>query len=361
MALETGTYIDDLVTTNPIGASDFISKGDDHLRLLKTILQNTFPGFSQPFSVGATTGSGNGYEMVTSPAPSSLLDKSIVIAVANHTCTGASTFDFNGLGAAAIKRPDGSDTAAGDIESGRTITLQYDLGNTVWRIISAIPTFATKAYADAAVAAKQDERFQTGDIKATFRTTADTGWVLCNDGSIGSAGSGATNRANADTEELYELLWNNVADAWAPVAGGRGASAQADFDADKALTIPRMLGRALIGAGNGTGLTSRSLGERGGSEDAIVVSHVHGPGTLATNSDTHSHGDGSLSVGAGGEVFNGQGLVTGGDTNPFNVNGTTASDAHSHSVTSGTTASTGSSGTDQNSGPWTAVQYQIKL
>src|SRR5512144_2167585 len=43
MGLETGTYIADLVPTNPL-ATDLESQGDDHLRLLKSVLQATFPG-----------------------------------------------------------------------------------------------------------------------------------------------------------------------------------------------------------------------------------------------------------------------------------------------------------------------------
>jgi hypothetical protein len=42
MALETGNYISDLVKTNPL-SSDNISEGDDHLQLIKKILQRTFP------------------------------------------------------------------------------------------------------------------------------------------------------------------------------------------------------------------------------------------------------------------------------------------------------------------------------
>jgi hypothetical protein len=41
MALETGTYISDLVATNPVG-SDPIAYADDHIRLLKSTLKNTF-------------------------------------------------------------------------------------------------------------------------------------------------------------------------------------------------------------------------------------------------------------------------------------------------------------------------------
>jgi hypothetical protein len=43
MGLEAATYIHELVATNPVGATDTKAQGDDHIRLLKTTLQNTFP------------------------------------------------------------------------------------------------------------------------------------------------------------------------------------------------------------------------------------------------------------------------------------------------------------------------------
>lgn len=42
MGLETGTYIDDLVITNP-AATDKRREGDDHLRLIKKTMKNSFP------------------------------------------------------------------------------------------------------------------------------------------------------------------------------------------------------------------------------------------------------------------------------------------------------------------------------
>ena len=45
MALESATYINSLVNTNPSG-SDSISQGDDHIRLIKSVLQNSFPNVS---------------------------------------------------------------------------------------------------------------------------------------------------------------------------------------------------------------------------------------------------------------------------------------------------------------------------
>lgn len=47
MGLETATYIEDLVATNPVGATDFASQGDDHLRLLKAVLKAQFPSLGQ--------------------------------------------------------------------------------------------------------------------------------------------------------------------------------------------------------------------------------------------------------------------------------------------------------------------------
>lgn len=46
MGLETGTYIDDLNASNPDGATDQKAEGDDHLRLIKSTILNTFPNIT---------------------------------------------------------------------------------------------------------------------------------------------------------------------------------------------------------------------------------------------------------------------------------------------------------------------------
>ena len=65
MGLETGSFIATLVATNPVGATDPKSQGDDHIRLIKKALQNSFPRISTTveatpaelnFVVGATQG-----------------------------------------------------------------------------------------------------------------------------------------------------------------------------------------------------------------------------------------------------------------------------------------------------------------
>lgn len=146
---------------------------------------------------------------------------------------------------------------------------------------------------------------RVGDIKSSLIPTAPFGYLAMNDGSIGSATSGATNRANSDVYPLYNLIWNGVSNTWAPVSTGRGASAQADFAANKTLTLPRSLGRALAGAGAGSGLTVRSLGEYLGTETISISDmpeHTHPGSTMpAVNTET--------TIGAGGTIYR-----TGGNT-----------------------------------------------
>lgn len=88
----------------------------------------------------------------------------------------------------------------------------------------------------------------TGDFKNVYSTGVLTGFVRCNGRTIGSATSGATERANADTSALFTFLWS--ADANLPVSGGRGASGAADFAANKALTLPDCRGRVFAGLGD---------------------------------------------------------------------------------------------------------------
>ena len=125
---------------------------------------------------------------------------------------------------------------------------------------SADPTLplglATKHYVDSSA-------FFTGDVKLTLRPVAPPGWVLWDDGTIGNAGSGATLRANADTQALYELIWNTIPDQWCPVVGGRSASATADFNANRPLWLPRAVGRALAL----TGTLSQSVSGADGDVD----------------------------------------------------------------------------------------------
>ena len=89
--------------------------------------------------------------------------------------------------------------------------------------------------------------FKTGDVMVLDQSGARAGWVRDNGRSIGSGASGATERANSDCQALFLFLWGAYADAVCPVLGGRGASAAADWAADKQITLPDKRGRLPCG------------------------------------------------------------------------------------------------------------------
>lgn len=87
----------------------------------------------------------------------------------------------------------------------------------------------------------------TGDFKWRPTNETLTGWVKANDQTIGNPTSGATQRANADTQALFVYLWSNFTDAHCPVVGGRGGTALADFTASKQITVLDIRGRTPFG------------------------------------------------------------------------------------------------------------------
>lgn len=155
---------------------------------------------------------------------------------------------------------------------------------------------ATTAFVQAAIAAGGG--FTTGDAKLTLKTVADAGWIMMNDQLIGSAASGA-NYANNNAQALFMLLFQNITDTWCPIFTSTGAAttraaqgtAAAAWAANCRIVLPRQLGRSLVGAGAGAGLSPRPLGATFGAEThaqvlAEMTSHYHTlPGQMILNFD----------------------------------------------------------------------------
>lgn len=114
--------------------------------------------------------------------------------------------------------------------------------------------------------------FQTGDMIFVGGNTTRPGFVRCNGRTMGNAASGGTERANADTSDLFTYIWNNYANGQAAVSGGRGASAAVDYAANKTIALPDQRTAALIGFDD-MGNTARA-----GIDPALMVS-----GTLITS------------------------------------------------------------------------------
>ncbi len=99
----------------------------------------------------------------------------------------------------------------------------------------------------AGIVVTADQIFQTGDPVPRFRAGTMTGFVRMNGRTLGSALSGATEYAAADAANLFAFLWNNLPNTIAAVSSGRGATAVADFAANKTIVIPTMQGYLAAG------------------------------------------------------------------------------------------------------------------
>lgn len=158
----------------------------------------------------------------------------------------------------------------------------------------------------------------SGQMSFFLRSTAPSGWVE-GGGTIGSAASGATTRANADTFDLFSLAWAlNVSDAAIFTSAGapstRGASAAADFAANKRIALPDGRGEWIRGWDNGRGINA---GRRLGQQQAEMVGpHPH---NLNMNPlGTHQHtltAHGNSRRGANGNNTGTNWYGSSGDTN----------------------------------------------
>lgn len=163
------------------------------------------------------------------------------------------------LTGADLHEPKGADTAT----AGK-VYVSDGAGSGVWTTASAIVT---------------NTAFTTGDLKPTHKVTADTSWILWSDGTIGDGSSAASIRANADTEDLFALYWDNYSNTLCPIytsagaASTRGASAAADYAAHKRLALPTGAGRVLGLAGTGSGLTARTIGTPVGAETVTLAAN----------------------------------------------------------------------------------------
>lgn len=201
---------------------------------------------------------------------------------------------------------------AGELERLRYMIAQV-IGTTYW--YSPVPASLTSLSATPA------NNFGTGDGKFTLKNVADSGWIICDDGTLGDAASGATTRANADTSALFQLLWNNITNTWCPVTGGRGATAVADFGAHKSIKLPLVLGRALAIAGIGAGLTSRALGQNLGEENHQLTTNEMPVHNHPVNDPTHVHANQAVTT-VDANVGNNSGLQGGGSAPSFEFTGT---------------------------------------
>lgn len=173
---------------------------------------------------------------------------------------------------------------------------------------------------------------RTGDIRTSVNSFSPFGWVPLNDGSIGNVGSGATTRANIDTWLLFQTLYLNVSDTYAPVSGGRTApgntitAAYTDWNLNKNISLTKTLGRSLasVGLASSGSATTWTLGQTGGADTHTLLQAELPNVNLSSNLHSISTDGGTGgSVGAG-NADNALGtfqIITplGGSATPFNI------------------------------------------
>jgi hypothetical protein len=231
----------------------------------------------------------------------------------------------------------------------------------------------------------------TGDIK--YRASAEIllGWVILNGQSIGNATSGATQRANADTQNLFVYLWGQCNDAHCPVSSGRGSTALGDYNNNKQIALPDLRARALVGRDcMGTNCAGRMTASNVTSGGGDGVDTVLATGGLANQTASTSIGqanlpavnfNGSASVSVsvsganhahgGGAVGNGAFGNAGGNANlQFSAFGNTAASGTLGMSGSGSGSATVSSGGSNvpatsapfsNMGPFVMGTFYMKL
>lgn len=359
MGLEAATYINDFNQANPDGA-DPKSEGDNHIRMLKTVLQNTFPGMAGRAWRHQTKSSG-----YTVLATDNMTVFNCTTAAFTLSLTAAATlgnghmFIVHANGADITIDPNGAETidgAATLLVSAGSVCIVLCNGASFVGIM--VPLLSS---------------WTTGDVKLTYKTVADSGWVLMNDGSISKGGAGGTTRANDDTLQLYTLLWNNTVDADCPVSTGRGANAAADFAAGKTLTLPKVLGRALAGAGAGAGLTARNLAKNLGTETiaiADVAAHTHTvpalsiPGLALSGGISIDQVDDTIGGGVQKRMTLGVTANTssGGNAGPGSITGTSLTgNTVANNTGTGVSGSNGSGQADGKMQPTQFLNVMIKL
>jgi hypothetical protein len=139
MALETGTFISDLNSSNPVGATDPKSQGDDHIRLIKATILATFPSITGAVTLTHTeinalpkegdnntwTGT-NDFAAITATTYDGIAAANLVDKSASETISGA-TWDFQAITAVSfggIASANLVDKSANETISGATWDFQ---------------------------------------------------------------------------------------------------------------------------------------------------------------------------------------------------------------------------------------------
>lgn len=315
MALETGTYVSDLVVTNPPGA-DQIRQGDDHIRLVKTVLKNTFPNATRPFNFPNSLTKTADYSVIGT-------DQNALIIVNNAAAMNLTMPSLGAGDAGWSIRVLKLVSSVGPLfilpPSGSIISGQVSVAK-ARRNIPGVPFEVLWTGSNWVV--ERCVREPVGSVLPFFMTTLPTGFEWPNGQTLvsGDFPEYENLRGGATTPDLRQrsLFGSNL---------GGGDPAR----------ITSVLAATLETAGGHQSLQSHSHGSLTGEEN---TSHSHG-GTTASATDSgysldHTHTeDGSGSTFATWGTGGSTGTLTTGATSETGFNSTSGYNlgAHAHAIT----------------------------
>ena len=257
-----------------------------------------------------------GTNTITATGPASLTAYAagqvfrFIVATTN---SGATTINISSLGAKNIYYNNAA-LSGGELLVGVPITIMYD---------------GTRFHA---VAGVQPQTVPSGTMFDFGGTSAPSGYLACD----GSAVSRTT----------YAALFAAIGTTW-----GAG-------DTTTTFNLPDLRRRVTVGSGGtGTGTLGNAVGNTGGSEDAIVVTHTHTGTTDSSGAHTHTVSGTVYATDGGASPSAGQAYGTGTASSAAFASADSGG-AHTHPFT---TDSAGSSGTGKNVQPSAIVLKIIKV
>lgn len=252
MGLEVATWISQLVATNPL-AGDKKNQGDDHFRLLKTVIQNTLPNADRPFRFPEIVSKNANYNIVEAD------DNKVIfcdVSAGSITLTLPVGLSYDGWQVTIIK---GTNDANPVFISGTVFT---PVGS-VAKVRASVPWSETRILWNGGAFQKMTPvgELPPGTPIPHVGGAVPAGFVQCLGQSF----------LRADYPELFASLGTT----W-------GAADGTHF------SLPNLADRFLAGAG-----VSYALGATGGANNVTIAQanlpNYTLPKTLALNDPGHSH------------------------------------------------------------------------